>query len=375
MKKSIPFCVPTLLCIAMLLFLQSCSEPPVKEPLAKPVRAIRIGDLERLSKRAFPGRAEAAQEATLSFRVNGQLLTRPVDVGDKIKKGSMLAQLDPADYRNAWRVARGELAKAEAALEDATADYARAISVQKEDPGAISQQAVDRAKATRSVMQAATDGARSAVNLAQDRLGYTSLKAPFSGEVVATYVEAFETVIAKQPVIRLVNRDTIEFKIDVPETLIGYSRQVVSATVRFDVQPDIPIAATIKEIGREASRSTRTYPVTLKLQPTDKFEILPGMAGSASIQAKLPEDAAQMGTEIPAAALFSSGDKNQNFVWIIADGKLQKRQVTVGLPSDYGVHVKGGLNTGEWIVVAGVHSLREGQSVRVLDVTASKDTR
>lgn len=82
-----------------------------------------------------------------------------------------------------------------------------------------------------------------------------------------------------------------------------------------------------------------------------------------------------MGTEIPAAALFSSGDKNQNFVWIIADGKLQKRQVTVGLPSDYGVHVKGGLNTGEWIVVAGVHSLREGQSVRVLDVTASKDTR
>lgn len=374
MKKSINVYVPYLICITALLFLQSCKEPPAKEPPPKPVRAMRIGDPENLSQRAFPGRAEAAQEATLSFRVSGQLLTRAVNVGDKVKKDAVLAQLDPADFRNAWSVARGELAKAEAALEDAAADYARAINVQKEDPGAISQQAVDRAKAARSVMLASRDSAQAAVDLAQDRLNYTLLKAPFSGEVVATYVEAFETVVAKQPVIRLLNRDTIEFKIDVPETLIGYSGQVASANVRFDVQPDILIPAIVKEVGREASRGTRTYPVTLKLQPTDKFEVLPGMAGSASIQVKPSGDAAEMGTEIPAAALFSGEDKKQSFVWIVADNTLQKRQVTVGLPSDFGVRIKSGLSRGEWIVVAGVHSLREGQSVRVIDITTSKET-
>jgi multidrug efflux pump subunit AcrA (membrane-fusion protein) len=81
-----------------------------------------------------------------------------------------------------------------------------------------------------------------------------------------------------------------------------------------------------------------------------------------------------MGTVIPAAALFSGGEENQSFVWIIADNTLQQRQVTVGLPSDYGVRVKSGLNPGDWIVIAGVHSLSEGQPVRVIDATASKET-
>jgi RND family efflux transporter MFP subunit len=374
MKKSIHFFVLCLFCIVGLLFLQSCKEPPKKEVLPKPVKAIRIGDVERLSQRAFPGRAEAEQEATLSFRVSGQMLKRNVNMGDKVEKGKVLAQLDPADFKNVLNVARGGLAKAEAALEDAAADYARATSVQDEDAGAISQQYVDRTKAARSVAQAARDSAGSAVKIAQDRLDYAMLKAPFSGEIVATYAEAFETVVAKQPIMRLLDQGSIEFKVDVPESLIGYANQVVSAEVRFDIKPDIPIAATIKEVGREASQGTRTYPVTLLLQSTDKFEVLPGMAGKAFIRARPPEDAPQMGTVIPAAALFSGGEENQSFVWIIADNTLQQRQVTVGLPSDYGVRVKSGLNPGDWIVIAGVHSLSEGQPVRVIDATASKET-
>lgn len=357
----------------VLLSLQACGEPPEKEQPAKLVKAIRIGDFDLLSQRAFPGRAEAAQEATLSFRVSGQLESRPVDVGDTVADGTVLAQLDPTDFKNALNAARGEMAKAQAALEDTEADYERVLSVQKEDSGAISQKAVDRAKAAKSVAQASVDSASSAVSLARDRLGYTVLKAPFAGEIVATYVEAHETLVAKQPVVRLLDQSAIEFKVDVPESLIGYARQVTSANVRFDIQPDIDIPATIKEVGREASRGTRTYPVTLLLQATNKFEILPGMAGKAYIQAELPEKAAETGIEIPAAAFFSEGDKSQSFVWIVVEGKLQKRQVTVGLPSDYGVRVQSGLKPGELVVVAGVHSLSEGQSVRVIDAAEKRE--
>lgn len=375
MKKLMYLFLPFVLFISILSFLQACDKREAKESPAKLVKAIRIGDPVQLSQRAFPGRAEAEQEATLSFRVSGQLLKRPVNVGDKIEKDGVLAQLDPADFKNALSAAQGELAKAKAALEDAEADYRRALNVQRDDAGAISQKAIDRARAARSVMQASRDSAQSAVMIAQDRLDYTVLRAPFSGEVVATYVENFETIVAKQPILRLLNRDAIEFKVDVPETLIGYARDIESAHVRFDVHPDIHIPATVKEIGREASRGTRTYPVTLVMQQTDKFDILPGMAGNAYIQTKPLEKSAEAGIEVPAAALFSRGDKTQSFVWVIVDGKLQTRQVTVGLPSDYGVRVKSGLNEGDWIVVAGVHSLSEGQSVRVIDATASRNTR
>jgi len=372
--KRLCCCVPYLLGLFVLLFLQACSEPPEKEKPVKLVKAIQAGDYGLQSQRAFPGRAEAAQEATLSFRVSGQLETRPVNAGDKVAEGTVLATLDSADFKNALNAARGELAKAQAAVEDTDADYTRVLNVQREDPGAISQKSVDRAKAARSVARASTDSARSAVKLAQDRLGYTVLKAPFDGEVVAAYVEANETLVAKQPVVRVLNQKSIEFKIDVPESLIGYARQVTSADVRFDIQPDIDIPATIKEVGREAKQGTRTYPVTLLLQATDKFEILPGMAGKAFIQAELPEKAVETGIEIPATAFFSEGDKSQSFVWVVVENKLQKRQVEVGLPSDYGVRVQSGLQPGELIVVAGVNSLSEGQSVRVIDAVEKRET-
>ena len=124
MIKRFAYCVPCLLGL-MLLLLPACSEPPEKEKPAKLVKAVRIGDFDLLSQRAFPGRAEAEQEATLSFRVSGQLETRPVDVGNTVAEGTVLATLDSADFKNALNVARGEQAKAHAALEDTSADYAR----------------------------------------------------------------------------------------------------------------------------------------------------------------------------------------------------------------------------------------------------------
>ena len=136
MIKRFAYCVPCLLGL-MLLLLPGCSEPPEKEEPAKLVKAVRIGDFDLLSQRAFPGRAEAEQEATLSFRVSGQLETRPVDVGDKVAAGTVLATLDSSDFKNALNATRGELAKAQAAVEDTDADYTRVLNVQREDPGAI----------------------------------------------------------------------------------------------------------------------------------------------------------------------------------------------------------------------------------------------
>jgi RND family efflux transporter MFP subunit len=345
------------------LILVSCSEPPPAPETAKLVKAMQLGDSQGVSERSFPGRAEAAQEATLSFRVGGQVEELQVNVGDTVEKGEVLAILDKTDFNNALNVADGALAKALAALENAQANHDRSISVQQDDAGAISQRAIDRTKAALSIATAAADAAKSARSIAADRLAHTKLKAPFAGEVVANYVEAFESVIMKQPVVRLLDRTNVEFKVAVPESLIGYANDVEAAKVVFDANKEVEVPATVKEIGREASRGTRTFPVTLLLEQTQAFDILPGMAGTAFVTARLADSDRHL--NIPAAALFQH-PKGGSAVWIIINGGLVKQAVEVGLPGDFGIEVLSGLNSGDWIVTAGVSSLTEGQLVKVI---------
>lgn len=354
------------------LFLQGCSDEPVREKVVKKVKAIQLGAYSGIEQRAFPGKAQAVDEANLSFRVSGQMATLSVKSGDSVESGDMLAELDDTDFRNSVQIAEGLLAEAEAAYINADRNYKRALDIQKTDPGIISQVMIDQAQADASITQAAKTSAEASLKLAQDRLAYASLKAPFSGEVVATYVEAFETIIAKQNIIRLINRNTMEFVFDVPESLIGYANAVAEATVVFDVKPDVSIVAKVKEIGREASASTRTYPVTLLVESSDKFDVLPGMAGKAFIKATLPEDSEYAGINVPATALFSEGEMTNSFVWVINNDTVQKRAVEVVRPTDYGIKIGSGLQQGDWIVVAGVHSLIEGQQVRVMDATTGK---
>jgi RND family efflux transporter MFP subunit len=327
------------------------------------VKSMELGSSEGISTRSFPGRAEAAQEAALSFRVGGQVEKLLVNIGDQVSQGQVLATLDKKDFTNALKVLEGTLAQAQAALENAKSNHARSIKVQQEDAGAISQRAVDRTQAALAISTAAASAATSARDIAADRLGYTDLKAPFSGEIVANYVESFESVVMKQPIVRLLDRTNIEFKVHVPEGLIGYANDVVGANVVFDAQKDIEVPAAVKEVGRQASRGTRTFPATLLLENPDNFDILPGMAGTAFISARLAGDDSII--SIPAAALFQH-PQGGSAVWTVVDNRLVRQEVTARSPGDFGIEVTAGLKAGDRIVTAGVNSLTEGQLVKVI---------
>jgi RND family efflux transporter MFP subunit len=200
-------------------------------------------------------------------------------------------------------------------------------------------------------------------------LGYTDLLAPFAGEVVETYVENFETVVPMQPIARLLDPSSIELIVSVPENLIGYSDYVTSITVSFTALPGVSLPATIKEIGREATQATRTYPVTLVMAQPERGEILPGMAGEATIEARLPEGTGRTGITIPATATFAGSDIEVTNVWVIdpATNSLSRRAVETGRLSSSGMLITSGLEAGEWIVVAGTHSLSDGQEVKIIE--------
>lgn len=364
--------VSVYLLVVLLMF--GCGQEQKPEPPPPLVPAIRIAGVDEFTVRSFPGIARAAKEVNLSFRVTGPLIELPVKVGDKVEKSAVVARVDPQDYTTALGKVTGELQRAQAAAIRAAADYRRIQNVFKEDPGATSESAVDLALASRDSTAATVRSLQSAVETAKDKVRYTSLLAPFSGVVVETYVENFETVLSKQPILRLLDPSSIEFVISVPENLISYAPYVESVMVTFDALPGVQLEATISEIGKEATQATRTYPVTLLMDQPEGAEILPGMAGTARVSGKLPETAREVGLQLPASAIFTKVGTKKTYVWIIDESTnmLKSREVEAGRMTDRGILIRSGISPGELVAVKGVNSVNEGQKVRILDVSGKE---
>lgn len=352
--------------LVSLLLLTACEKAPPPIP-PKPVKALQIGTPGGLSEGSFPGLATAIQDANLSFRVSGPLIELPVKVGDTVKKGFVVARIDPNDFQVVLKNAQSLQAAAKAAARRAEADYQRLIKAQQEDAGATSQRAVDRALAARDETRAAEASAAATVQTANDRLGYTSLIAPFDGEVVETYVENFETVAVLKPIVRIIDTSGIEMTLSIPENLIGYADYVTNISVTFEALPGVEVPATISEIGSEATQATRTYPLTIVMEQPAGGRILPGMAGQARVQAQLPETATS-GVHVPPTALFAGTDTEKSYVWVIENDSISRREVQTGDLTTTGILITGGLKAGELIVAAGVGALADGQKVKIIDV-------
>jgi RND family efflux transporter MFP subunit len=362
----------TVLAILLLSTLSGCSETEPDKEIIRPVRAVKVGDVGSFSRRGFPGRAQATQEIDLAFRVGGPLITRPVNVGDAVQKGDVVAQIDPRDFEVNLRNVQAQLAEAEAALERAAGDYRRQLNIFKTDPGATSETAVDRAREGRDRAAANVDSLKASVTSAQDQLDDTSLKAPFDGTVVATYVENFQNVRQKQAIVRILDTSNIEMMVNIPENMISLTPLVHTVLLKFDAFPGREFEGRIKEVGTEASQTTRTFPVTLIMEQPEDIKILPGMAGTARAgEADLSDEQQRRGLGVPVGAVFTPDTEMQSFVWIIEPtegnlGVLKRRAIKTGDMTRLGVLITEGVSVGELVVTAGVHSVHEGQTVRIL---------
>ena len=353
--------------IVPTLLIPGCrKEESAYQEAVRAVRAMVVADFAGVSERSFPGRAAATQEVDLAFRVSGPLIARPVRVGDEVGEGDLIARIDPRDFEVALRNAEGSLQRSRANENRAQADFDRVSNIQKKDPGAISQAAIDQAQEALEVAQADIATLEASVDAARDALDDTQLQAPFAGTIVATYVENFENVREKQMIARLLDKTRIEFEVNIPESLISMVPYVQELRVTFDAFPDVEVAAEIEEVGAEASETTRTFPVTLIMDQPESATILPGMAGRAAGVARPPQNEQPLNIVIPVTALFSPEVNDKSFVWMIDESSntVSRREVEVGKLISGGYVITAGLQPGEMIATAGVHFLQEGQQVR-----------
>lgn len=348
--------------------LSACWEEEVSnaEPVVRPVLSIVVGDVERMRTDSYPGRAKAVREVNVSFEVSGRMVTRPVDVGGVVRSGDVLGTLDPDPYLARIRTLEGERAALEAALSNAETELWRREELLKRD--FVSQANVDDqimfVRAAESKIEA-IDGVLDGARL---DLGYTEMRAPFDGIISEVFADNFQNVVAKQPVMRLLDTSRIEMEVGVPEALIGLAPYVEKVMVTFSSLPDVEVPAKIVKVGSEASLTTRTYPVTIVMDQPDGASIQPGMAGKATALVKLPDNWTDNGIEVPSTSVFSPNGESvdKTYVWVIDDtsSTVSRKPVDVISVAAHGLLVQG-LDAGDRIVVAGVNNISEGQQVRI----------
>ncbi len=355
-----------------LILISGCqSSNPEPEEVVRPVRALKLKDEVMIETRVFPGRTRAVNRVNLSFRVDGVMIGRPVFVGTEVKKDDVVARLDPKDFEVKLQTAQGNLEKVEAQYRFAQRDYKRATGLWKKDPGAISQSLLDQKEEQVNQLKGELVSLQAQVEGAKDQLSYTYLRSPIDGMVVATYAEPYEYVKAKQSIMRLLDTSQVEMVIDVPENVITEIPYVKDIIVQFDALAGRQFSAAVKEIGTEASATTRTYPVTLLIdQPEDKPVILAGMAGYAKMSGPHTQELSEKGYLLPTTAVFSDVDKSKTYVWVVNPEtmRLELKEVEKGSLVERGIMVTEGVKAGEWVVTAGVALLREGQKIKILPV-------
>lgn len=353
----------------ILLFLTSC-EKQVPLEVTRPVKTMQVSEASPTSNQIiFPGSLRAFKRADLSFRVDGTVIMRDINVGYRAQKDEILMQLDPREYELTLKKALGKVDSVTAQLDFAARDYERMKKIFERDPGAISESMLDRKKETRNQLQAELTVAQGDFDKATDDLSYTSLKAPFDGIIAAIYVENHEQVRAKQVVLRFLDVADREMEINVPEKYINAlleGQEKLSFEVHLDAVPNTVFTASIKEIGTEASSTTRTYPVTLRLQKIpEEFSLLAGMSGRAFLNQ--PNNNLSGTYTIPKSAIFTDNGQT-NYVWVVdPNSQIVNRKAVVIDENHKGnsVIVTEGLNAEDRIVIAGTSFLVEGQQVKL----------
>lgn len=343
---------PVMSLLIVTLLLMGCAEPPTKKKEIIPlVKVFHIEGPEDVAQRSFPGVVEASEKADLSFLVAGKLIEFPVKEGEPVKKGQLIARLDPTDYE----IAVGE-AKSKVAFAEVNLDRTRKLLAKQ----FASQQQYDAHKT-------AADVAEAQLKLAQQNVKYTKLFASFSGEIAKKYVENFQNVLAKKPIVKLQNREVIDIKVQIPENLVIRSDRVQNGVfeAEFETAPGSRYKVTVKEVSTQANPDTQTYSITFILPNPKDLNVLPGMTAVIHTKFQLLKDKEDKTFTIPISAVFSD-KKGISYVWVILPSThtLKKQEVKISRLSGAGAVVTAGLSPGQDIVAAGAEFVKENMKVK-----------
>jgi membrane fusion protein, multidrug efflux system len=340
---------------AFSLLTAGCKQETEAQEPVRPVLSVVIAPRES-GRTAAVGTVEPRYKTDLSFRVLGRLIARPVNVGDSVERGEIVAAIDSTAIELAVRSAKAELSRSQAQLANASATEGRQRTLIATDT--TSKETLDNAVQVRAGAEASVARAQANLTKTIEQLGYAQVKADFAGVVTAVAADVGQVVSPGQTVVTVARPDIREAVVDIGPDFPVPLRVGLPFTVSLQLLPAIQVGGQIREIAPQADPVTRTQRVRIALNdPPSSFRL------GATVTAQLASDQRPI-LRVPESAVLSKN--GENFVWVVdlPASTVSLRKVGV-FRDDGGIQVTAGLDAGTRIVTAGIHSLKQGQQVRI----------
>ena len=365
--------------------------PKPAEPLPVSVRVLPVSEEVVRSGLRYSGLVKELQKAELSFRVSGTVSflhqvpapggrMRDIHEGDALPKGTVIARLDPDDYgrergQAAERLAtaRARLVQARSNTEQAQLDHRRTEQLAQKNSVSLSE--LDNARTKLKgikASEAAAEGdvASAAIGLeqAEANLKYCSLAVPFDRSTIAAReIDNNERVTPNQRTFTIVDVSSVVIAFNVPDTLVGRLAIGQTVEVATDALPGRRFVGVMHKIASTADSRTRTYPIEVRVD--DPRGLRPGMVATVVFR----KEARAYLLPLTAVAQATSGRSLMAYRVEDEGGRSVVRQVPMAFDDvlDNKVAVRigdsEGLRPGDRVVATGVHRLRDGQTVRVVE--------
>ena len=345
---------------AALLFAGCADEPKeevVKEPKAKVVKVFDLKETNSYKRtRKYPALVYSLQDSTMAFEVSGKIVKFYYDEGDFVKKGSTIAKLDDTIYKASYNSALANYKQAQLDFERYQKLY---------ESNSIAKRDFEEKKQNLDVN-------RSNLDIAKKRLYETKLVAEFDGVMAKKLVKDFERINAKQPIIRLQDNSAYKVKFFAPESDVLEVQEKITKTnvknfVDFfvtvgEVKDKIP--AKFIDISTTAEEISRTFEVTLKIDPLKDKNIFPGMTAQVDV---IEKQSAEKKVFIPLSAVFNDSGSD-SFVWIVNDkNQVSRQKVLTGKLINDSIEIKSGLENSSKVVTSGVRFLNENDEIKVYE--------
>ena len=361
--KSFALIVP----VTFLFGLTGCGEEQVAAEIPlRPVKSITVSAANAERERDFSGTSKSSQEARLSFKVGGSIQNLAVNVGDLIKPGDIIAELDPIPYELQAQQARANLASSDAAKRNAEANYQRLRNLYENNNA--SRNELDSARANAESTDAQVKANQKALEIAELNVEYTKLIANNDCSIASVSVEVNENVSAGREVVRANCGSTLEVEIAVPGSLIQGIIQNTLAEITFTSIPDQTFSGRVTEVGVAATGGGNTFPVTVRID-NEHPDLRSGLA--ANIRITTQAGANQNGNLIIVPSHTVIEDSQGRHVFLLDSGTeegvgiVRRQAVEIGELTSAGLEIKSGLTDGDQLITAGLTVVNDGMKVKI----------